>query len=58
MHAPCETAAEIRAAAEQQVAEITTRIKVAGPSGALKKFNTRYRQYRLAQVEKREPAIP
>jgi hypothetical protein len=27
------------------------------PSGALKKFNTRYRQYRLAQIERCEPAI-
>jgi len=56
--APFQTADELRKVAEQQVAEITARIKVAGPSGALKKFNTRYRQYRLAQVEKRELAIP
>ena len=47
----------IRAAAEKQVAEITARIKAAGTSGALKQWNSRYRQYRLAQVEKNEPAI-
>jgi hypothetical protein len=49
---------ELRKVAAQQVAEITARVKAAGLSGALKKWNTRYRQYRLAQVEKREPAIP
>jgi hypothetical protein len=45
-------------AAEQQVAEITERVKASGLSGKLKRWNTAYRQYRLAQVEKREPAIP
>jgi hypothetical protein len=56
--APHQTPDELRRAAEEQVDEITARIKAAGLSGALKKWNTRYRQYRLAQVEKREPAIP
>lgn len=55
--APYQTPGALHKAAEQQVAEITERIKAAGLSGALKKWNTRYRQYRLAQVEKHEPAI-
>jgi hypothetical protein len=55
--APFQTPSELQAAAEHQVAEITARIKAAGTSGALKKWNSRYRQYRIAQVEKREPAI-
>ena len=56
--APYQTAGELRAEAERQVAEITARIKAAGLSGALRQWNTRYRQYRLAQVEKCEKAIP
>jgi len=55
--APFQTPSELRKTAEQQVAEIAARIKAAGPSGALKKWNSRYRAYRLAQVEKHEPAI-
>jgi hypothetical protein len=56
--APYQTAGELRAEAERQVAEITARIKAAGLSGALRQWNTRYRQYRLAQIDKSEPAIP
>lgn len=48
----------LRAEAAVQVAEITARIKAAGLSGALKQWNTRYRQYRLARAEQGEPAIP
>jgi hypothetical protein len=53
-----QTPDEVRKAAEIQVAEIVERVRAAGQSGALKKWNTRYRQYRLAQVEKGERAIP
>jgi hypothetical protein len=56
--APYETAAGLRKAAEQQVDEIVERVKTAGLSGRLKHWNVRYRQYRLAQIEKSEPAIP
>ena len=55
--APYQTPDEVRKAAEQQVDEIVARIKASALSGKLKKWNTRYRQYRLAQVEKREKAI-
>ena len=58
LEAPFQTPGELRKAAGQQVDKITARIKVeGGPSGALKKFNTGYRAYRLAQIEKHEPAI-
>jgi hypothetical protein len=50
--------AELRKAAAEQVAEITARVKASGQRGALKVWNTRYKQYRLAQVAKAEPAIP
>jgi hypothetical protein len=40
------------------VAEITERVKSAGLSGKLKRWNAAYKQYRLAQLEKSEPAIP
>ncbi|HXB80462.1 MAG TPA: hypothetical protein VNX23_24160 [Bradyrhizobium sp.] len=53
-----QTSDALRKAAEVQVAEIVERVKASGQHGALKPWNTRYRQYRLAQVEKREPAIP
>jgi hypothetical protein len=56
--APYQSPDELRKAAEQQVAEIVERVRASGQRGALKVWNTRYRQYRLAQVEKREPAIP
>jgi hypothetical protein len=56
--APYQTPDELRKAAEIQVDAITARVKAAGMSGGLKKWNTRYRQYRLVQVEKCEPAIP
>jgi hypothetical protein len=49
---------QLRKAAEEQVAEIVERVKTAGLSGRLKMWNKRYRQYRLAQVAKAEPAIP
>jgi hypothetical protein len=58
MHAPYETEPEIRAAAKIQVDAITERVKASGQRGALKVWNTRYRQYRLAQVAKAEKAIP
>lgn len=56
--APYQTPDEVRRAAEEQVDEIVERVKTGGLSGALKKWNTAYRQYRLAQIEKSEPAIP
>jgi hypothetical protein len=56
--APFQTPDGLRRAAEIQVAEITARVKISGQRGALKAWNTRYRQYRLAQLAKSEPAIP
>ncbi len=56
--APHQTPAELRAAAAEQVAEIVERVKSAGLSGRLKMWNKRYRQYRLVQIAKSEPAIP
>jgi hypothetical protein len=48
---------ELRAAAERHVEEIVERIKASGQRGALKHWNARYKQYRLAQVAKGEKAI-
>jgi hypothetical protein len=53
-----QTPDALRKGAELQVAEIVERVKASGQYGALKPWNTRYRQYRLAQVEKGERAIP
>jgi hypothetical protein len=52
------TPTELRKAAAEQVAEITERVRASGQRGALKVWNTRYRQYRLSRVAKAEPAIP
>jgi hypothetical protein len=56
--APYQTPDSLRKAAAEQVAEIVERVKMAGLSGKLKRWNAAYKQYRLAQVEKSEPAIP
>jgi hypothetical protein len=56
MGAPYETAAELRAAAEIQVAEITARVAASNQAGGLKRWNTAYKQYRQAQVAKAEKA--
>jgi hypothetical protein len=48
----------LRKAAAAQVAEIVERVKTAGLSGKLRHWNARYKQYRLGQVAKAEPAIP
>jgi hypothetical protein len=52
------TPEQLRKAAAEQVAEITERVKTAGLSGKLKRWNAAYKQYRLAQVAKAEKAIP
>ena len=49
---------ELRKAAEIQVDEISARIRAENQDGTLKSWNARYKHYRRAQVEKREPAIP
>jgi len=56
--APYETAVELRKAAGQQVAEIVERVKTAGLSGKLKRWNKAYKQYRLAQVAEAKQAMP
>jgi hypothetical protein len=56
--APYSTPEQLGRAAEIQVAEIVDRVKTAGLSGGLKKWNTRYRQYRLAQVAEAKQAMP
>jgi hypothetical protein len=48
----------LRKAAGQQVDEIVERVKASGQSGRLKRWNAAYKQYRQAQIEKSEPAIP
>jgi hypothetical protein len=48
----------LRRTAAEQVAEITERVKMAGLSGKLKRWNASYKNYRQAQIEKGEPAIP
>jgi hypothetical protein len=53
-----QTPDALRKAAAEQVDEITERVRSAGLSGRLKMWNKRYRQYRLGQLEKSEPAIP
>jgi hypothetical protein len=56
--APYQTPDALRKAAAEQVAEIVERVKTAGLSGRLKRWNAAYKQYRVAQVAKAEPAIP
>jgi hypothetical protein len=56
--APYQTPAGLRKAAEAQVAEIVERVKAAGLSGRLKRWNAAYRQYRLDAVAKSEKAMP
>ncbi len=53
-----QTPDTLRKLAGQQVDEIVERVKSSGQRGKLKHWNTRYRQYRLAQVAKAEKAIP
>jgi len=55
--APFQTPDELRKLAGQQVDEIVERIKASGQRGALKHWNARYKQYRLAQGAKGEKAI-
>jgi hypothetical protein len=50
--APFQTPDGLRKAAAEQVAEIVERVKMAGLSGKLKRWNAAYRQYRLGQLEK------
>jgi hypothetical protein len=56
--APFQTPDELRKAAGQQVAEIVERVKTAGLSGKLKRWNKAYKQYRLAQVAEAKQAMP
>jgi hypothetical protein len=55
--APFQTPDTLRKLAGQQVDEIVERIKASGQRGALKHWNARYKQYRLAQGAKGEKAI-
>ena len=52
-----QTPDTLRKLAGQQVDEIVERIKASGQRGALKHWNARYKQYRLAQGAKGEKAI-
>ncbi len=58
MHAPYETGAEIRAAAEQEVDKIIAKVAATGQAGGLSALNKAYRAYRLAQIAKAEKAVP
>jgi hypothetical protein len=53
-----QTADGLRKVAAEQVDEIVERVKTAGLSGKLKRWNAAYRQYRLEAVAKAEKAIP
>jgi hypothetical protein len=53
-----QTQAQIENDAEQVVADIIMRVKVARLQGGLKEVNAEYKRYRQAQIEKSEPAIP
>jgi hypothetical protein len=57
MHAPYETAAEIRAA-EQEVDKIVAKVAATGQAGGLREINRQYREYRLAKVARAERALP
>jgi hypothetical protein len=50
MGAPFETAADIRAAAEQEVSKIVDRVEAMRQAGGLKQVNAQYKAYRLAQM--------
>jgi hypothetical protein len=52
-----QTPDTLRKLAGHQVDEIVERIKASGQRGALKHWNARYKQYRLAQGAKGEKAI-
>jgi hypothetical protein len=58
MGAPFETAAEIRAAAKQEVDKIIDRVEAMRQNGGIKEINARYKAYRLAQMAKAEKAMP
>jgi thiamine pyrophosphate-dependent acetolactate synthase large subunit-like protein len=53
-----QTQGQIERDAERVVADIVRRVKDAQQDGGLKQVNTQYKQYRQAQIEKSEPAIP
>jgi hypothetical protein len=52
------TPAELRAEAEQAVAEATAKVDFMRQNGDLKQLNARYKLYRRTQMERREAAIP
>jgi hypothetical protein len=53
-----QTQGQIERDAERVVADIVRRVKDAQQDGGLKQVNAQYKQYRQAQIEKSEPAIP
>jgi hypothetical protein len=57
MGAPYETGAELRAAAEKQVAEILERVNATNQAGGLRQLNRQYKLYRQGQIDKAERAI-
>jgi hypothetical protein len=58
MGAPYETAAELRAAAEQEVDKIVAKVQAMRWDGEMKEVNRRYKNYRLAQVAMGKTAKP
>jgi hypothetical protein len=50
--------AELRAEAEQAVDKAVAQIEAMRQNGDFKQLNARYKQYRRAQMARREPAIP
>jgi hypothetical protein len=54
MAAPFETAAEIRAAAKIQVAEIVAKVEAMRQNGGMKDVNRRYKSYRPGGIVPRD----
>jgi hypothetical protein len=58
MHAPYETAAEIRAAAEKEVDKILEKVEATNQAGGLRELNKSYKAYRQRQIARAERAAP
>jgi hypothetical protein len=57
MHAPYDDAAELRKAAEIQVAAAQERVQCMNQAGGLREINTQYKAYRQAQIARAERTI-
>jgi hypothetical protein len=55
--APMQTEKQLRAAAEIEVDKILERVRASNQAGGMKLINKQFKRYRLAQLEKAEPAV-